>query len=167
MSLESNIALETNNVVPSFLIENMQSVTVSTFNKMLGETSCIDPNETVNEAHYDGVIGIISFVGDLTWSMVLGLPHRSAESVAKKFAGFDIPFDSDDMGDVVGELTNVLAGAVCGSIENTGLKMHMSLPTIARGCDFQMSMPENLISQRLHFNASESDFWVKIIVSKH
>src|SRR5687767_14689954 len=144
------VAEEKTHSVPSWLITNIQTSTVSAFNKMLGETICLTDDDFTSEAHYDGVIGIISFVGDFTWSMVLGLPHRSAEPIAQKFAGFEIPFDSPDMGDVVGELTNVLAGVISGEMENSNLKVHMSLPTIALGKDFQMSLPENLTSQRLY-----------------
>lgn len=153
--------------VPSWLVANIQASTISTFGKMLGETTCVTPEELDNETHYDGIIGIISFVGDYTWSMVLGLPHRSAEPIAKMFAGFEIPFDSPDMGDVVGELTNVLAGVISGELESSNLKVHMSLPTIAIGKDFQMSLPENLTSQRIHFITENSDFWIKLIVAKH
>ncbi len=161
--------LVTENVdaVPSWLIANIQTSTISAFSKMLGETTCVTPEELTSEAHYDGIIGIISFVGDYTWSMVLGLPHRSAEPIAKMFAGFEIPFDSPDMGDVVGELTNVLAGVISGELESSNLKVHMSLPTIAIGKDFQMSLPENLTSQRIHFITENNDFWIKLIVAKH
>ncbi|MEZ5427218.1 MAG: chemotaxis protein CheX [Pyrinomonadaceae bacterium] len=152
--------------VPSWLIENIETSTICTFNKMLGETVCISPDDPGSEVHYDGVIGIISFVGDFTWSMVLGLPHPAAEPIAKKFAGFDIPFDSPDMGDVVGELVNVLAGVVCGEMEKNDLKMQMSLPTIARGADFQMSLPDNLIAHRLYFSTEKNGFWIKMIVAK-
>jgi CheY-specific phosphatase CheX len=167
MTLQTNHPFPAANLVPTWLVENMQAATVSTFGKMVGTTTYLDPKENNEDSHYDGVIGIISFVGDLTWSMVLGLPRQSAEAVAKKFAGFDIPFDSADMGDVIGELTNVLAGVICGELENKNLKMQMSLPTVARGKDFQMSLPENLVAQRLHFNTIDSDFWIKLIVSKH
>src|SRR5688500_12131632 len=161
------VAAEKTHSVPSWLIDAIETSTISAFNKMLGETICITEDSFTSEAHYDGVIGIISFVGDFTWSMVLGLPHRSAEPIAQKFAGFEIPFDSPDMGDVVGELTNVLAGVISGELESSNLKVHMSLPTIAIGKDFQMSLPENLTSQRIHFITENSDFWIKLIVAKH
>lgn len=167
MSNQTTLPTKTANVVPAWLIQTMQSATVSTFNRMIGETICLEPDENVGETHYDGAVGIISFVGELTWSMVFGLPHRSAETIAMKFAGFEIPFESADMIDVVGELTNVLAGVICGDLESKNIKVQMSLPTVARGKDFQTPLPEGLVSQRLHFSTLESDFWVKMIVPKH
>mgnify|MGYP000329483666 CR=1 FL=1 len=56
----------------------------------------------------DGVVGIISFMGDINWIVMLELPKESAKAMASKFCGFDIDYDSADMGDVVGELANVL-----------------------------------------------------------
>ena len=47
---------------------------------------------------------MISVLGDVDWAVFLGLPKATAEAVTEKFAGFAIPFDSNGMGDAVGEL---------------------------------------------------------------
>lgn len=152
--------------VPSVLVEQTQKAAVESFTKICGEVSIIEMDST-DFTHGMKIDGIISFVGDLTWSMILVLPFQSAEMMAQKFAGFEIPYDSEDMGDVVGELTNVLAGVLCGNLEAVGVKSQMSLPTVTRGSDFEQLMSENLISKRIYFVAGPHRFMVKLVVAKH
>lgn len=152
--------------VPPVLVEQTERATVESFTKICGNVSMlnIDPTDFTHGMKIDG---IISFVGDLVWSLILVLPHDAAEMMAQKFAGFEIPYESEDMGDVVGELTNVLAGVLCGHLENVGVKSQMSLPTVTRGSDFEQLMSENLIAKRIYFVAGENHFMVKLVVAKH
>ncbi|MCY7345118.1 MAG: hypothetical protein LH614_02775 [Pyrinomonadaceae bacterium] len=54
----------------------------------------------------------------------------AAVDLAYKFASFEIEYESPDMGDVVGEIVNVLAGIICGEFGNQGIHSHA--PTIAQ-----------------------------------
>lgn len=152
--------------VPEILIEQTRAATVEAFTKICGAVSVLESDAT-DFSHGDKIDGIISFVGDLTWSLVLVLPFRSAENMAQKFAGFEIPYDSLDMGDVVGELTNVLAGVLCGRLEDDGVHSQISLPTVTRGSNFELLMTDHLISKQLFFTAGSSHFMVRIVVAKH
>ncbi len=152
--------------VPAVLVEQTEKATLESFTKICGAVEVLETDRT-DFIHGMKIDGIISFVGELTWSMILVLPHDAAEMMAKKFAGFDIPYDSEDMGDVVGELTNVLAGVLCGSLENVGVKSQMSLPTVTRGSDFEQLMSDSLISHRIYFVANGHHFMVKLVVARH
>lgn len=110
----------------------------------------------------DGVVGIISFMGDINWVVMLELPKESAKAMASKFCGFDIDYDSADMGDVVGELTNVLAGDIVARTGKKDLKAAMSLPTILKGHDVEPILPSGLPLEKLHFEVPEGRFIVKI-----
>lgn len=153
-------------IVPSVLIETTESSTIESFTKICGDISVLDVDPT-DFTHGMKIDGIISFVGDLTWSLILVLPHDSAEMLAQNFAGFEIPYESEDMGDVVGELTNVLAGVLCGKLENAGIITHMSLPTVTRGSDFEQLLSDHLITKPIYFAAGKNHFLVKIVVAKH
>lgn len=78
------------------------------------------------------IVSVISLVGDVEWSLYLGLPQDTAGKLAAKFAGFEIPFDSPDMGDAVGEITNILAGNVKARLDRRGVKADISLPSVMR-----------------------------------
>ncbi len=79
------------------------------------------------------VIGAcVSLAGELNARVFLGLPSETAEALAAKFAGFAIPFDSSDMGDAIGELTNMLAGQVKALLDKKGIQADISVPSIMR-----------------------------------
>ncbi len=114
----------------------------------------------------EGVVGIISYVGDISWSMILVLPKDSAVKMGNKFTGFEVPYDSPDMGDVVGELANVLAGDLVGRLSTEGVKVQMSLPTIMRGENVEPFLPRGIPTKKMGFTTSEGNFTLKVAGSK-
>jgi chemotaxis protein CheX len=144
----------------------LKSAVCSTFATICG----VDPEyvgEIEDGSSCAGVIGIIAVVGDLSWSLTLGLPRETSESLALKFAGFDILFDSPDMSDVVGELANVLAGDVVARLDALGIGVKMSLPTVARGNDLDVARPGALTAVRLRFKLPQGEMWLGLAVGKH
>jgi chemotaxis protein CheX len=59
---------------------------------------------------YD-VSGIIGFSGDFGGSMVLSFHRDTACNIIRAFAGTEVPADSPDFTDAVGELANMIAGS--------------------------------------------------------
>lgn len=165
LSNNGNVAvLGAPDAMPQVLTASIEKAVYETFNKINFDVAICEHDDDVTG--HDGIVGIISFVGDMTWSLMMGLPREAAETIALKFAGFEIPFDSCDMVDVIGELANVLAGVACGQLEAAGQMAHMSLPTVARGHDVELMMPGDLISERLYFSMLGVCFWVKIVMAK-
>ncbi len=119
-----------------------------------------------NKAIGDGVVGIISFVGDVSWLLMLVLPKSSAQETALKFAGFEVDYDSPDMGDVVGELNNVLAGDIVARLSAKDVKVTMSLPTIMRGHDVEPLLPRGLPSVKMHYKIGDGDIYLKVAGSQ-
>ena len=109
-----------------------------------------------------GIMGVISFFGDPVWSFALVLPEGVAGAATTGFAGFDIPFDSPDMGDMVGEMANVMAGDIVARLETARVKAQMSLPTVARGQDVELLPPAHAHEMRLHFAAPAGSFQVRL-----
>jgi CheY-specific phosphatase CheX len=71
------------------------------------------------------------------------------------------------MGDMAGELVNVLAGEVVSQLQQRRIKAQMSLPTVARGSPLQL-IPEKAFSvARLDFNSKEGAFWLRLAVAKN
>ena len=88
------------------------------------------------------ITGVLSFDGIPTWTVSCRMTADVAPKFIGKFAGFDLPFDSPDMGDAVGEFINVLAGEVIAQLDRRRLKHRMSLPTVLRGSGIEM-VPES------------------------
>jgi len=115
----------------------------------------------------EGIVGIISLVGDLSWSVSLGLPKKTAIAMSKQFSGFDINYDSDDMDDVTGEITNVLGGDIVAQLDSAGSIVDMSLPTVARGNKMGIYVPDRLPKILLHYLSTEGSFAICLISGKY
>ncbi len=114
----------------------------------------------------EGIVGIISLIGDLSWSVSLGMPKDTAINFAKRFAGFDIDYDSVDMDDVTGELINVLAGDIVAQLDAIGASVDMSLPTVARGSQMEVHVPDRLPRIQLHYESSLGGFALNLTSGK-
>jgi chemotaxis protein CheX len=145
-------------------LESLKEAVVTTFGAISGADAIYEGED--NSAPCEGAVGIISVVGGVAWSLVLGFPRDTAVALSMKFAGFEIPYDSADMGDVVGELANVLAGDVVARLDVMGVKVDMSLPTVARGTDVNLMLPGALSSLRLRFSIPEGCFWLGLAIGR-
>lgn len=111
------------------------------------------------------IIAIISLVGDVEWSLLIGLPREPAVTAATSFAGFDIDFDSEDMSDAVGELANILAGTVKAKLDQRGLKAEISLPSVMRGEHLQILAQRNIKVALSCFDTSAGKLWTGVLSS--
>lgn len=147
--------------IPDELVECVRQSVVTNFEMMLGgELSSRE--STGDDVPCDGITGIISLVGDVSWSLMLCLPRESAAALAVGFAGFEIPFDSADMGDVVGEMANVLAGDISARLDALGVKAELSLPMVLRGKEIDLLLPEGTPNARFIFDSPCGQFSAKI-----
>ncbi|MBT3185274.1 MAG: chemotaxis protein CheX [Nitrospina sp.] len=151
--------------MPSVLTDVSRDSILSIFNTIFGAEPKFEGGEN-GKSLGDGVVGIISFMGDVNYIIMLALPKDSAIAMASKFCGFDIDYDSPDMGDVVGELANVLAGDIVARMSKEDFKVTMSLPTIMRGHDVEPLLPRGLPLEKLSFSMAEGHFMLKVAGAK-
>lgn len=112
------------------------------------------------------VLAVIALVGEVEWSLFLGLPGTTAMAVAKKFAGFDIPFDSPDMGDAIGEITNILAGKVKALLDGRGVKAEISLPTVMRADGLHVLIRRETASAKTCYDSPIGKLWTGVLAGK-
>ncbi len=112
------------------------------------------------------VVGLISFSGDTPFVFLMGLPEKTAGPLVQKFTGFEFEFRGSDMGDVVGELVNVIAGDMVAQVERAGAKVAMGLPTVARGQDLDMVPSDRNPSSQTVFLTPQGPVWVKVAVAR-
>ena len=110
------------------------------------------------------IIAIISLVGDVGWSVFLGFPPQTAVAAASKFAGFDILFESDDMGDAVGELANMVAGQVKMLLDQRSVKADISLPSVIRAEHLEVLSRHTSVAQKKCFNTAAGKLWIGVTV---
>lgn len=87
-----------------------------------------------------GVVGVISFDGDVSYSIALLLPEATAPKMAMDFAGMELTVDDPNMLYVVGELANLIAGDLVARMERFHISTRMSLPALSRGPDMLRSL---------------------------
>lgn len=114
----------------------------------------------------DLILAVISLVGDLEWSLFLGLPAATATTVAAKFAGFEIPFDSPDLGDAIGEVANILAGRVKALLDSHGVRADISLPTVLRAKGLEVLIQRQTVSQKICLQCDMGRLWVGVAAGR-
>ena len=133
-----------------------------TFQSICGVTPQVVPCPQ-EEPGGDMVLAVISLVGQVEWSVFLGLPQTTAVAAAAKFAGFPIPFDSPDMGDAIGELTNILAGQVKAILDKRGVKVEISLPSVMRAANLQVLNNRHAVTTKTCFDSGLGHFWAGML----
>ena len=125
----------------------------------------LEPTDDPGDLTSDGlIIALISLVGDVEWSVFLGLPPQTATAVASTFAGFEIPFDSEDMGDAIGELANVVAGQVKTLLDQQSVKANISLPSVIRAEHLEVLSRRAAIAHRWCFDTPHGKLWTGVTV---
>lgn len=143
------------------LVECIREGFLSTFAMIQGcELTYMGYSHT--RSSFDGIIGTVSMVGDIAWSVMLCIPRSTAIALTPKFAGFHIDYDDPDMGDVVGELANVVGGDILARFDEIGVKTELSLPTVAKGTDIYIHTPSSAPSERMCFSSDNGVLWVDI-----
>lgn len=114
------------------------------------------------------IIAGIPFTGDPGWILSALLPQETAKGLAKAFAGFDIPPDSLEMTDAIGEIVRNLAEHVIARLGAAGMKTQMTLPMVARGDPVRL-YPSGAASLLLFgYEIPQGRFWIRIVtVSPH
>ena len=117
-------------------------------------------------ATHEIIIGIISLVGEAELTMFIGLPRETAPGLVAKFAGFEVPFESPDMGDAVGEVANMLAGGMKNLLDAKSIHVNISLPTVMRAENLQVLLQDGGPSAKMGFGSDLGQLWVGISAGK-
>lgn len=112
------------------------------------------------------IIGIVSLVGEAEMSIFIGLPRGTAPALVAKFAGFEVPYESPDMGDAVGEVANILGGGMKNLLDAKNIKVNISLPTVMRAESIQVLRQHDGLSTKMGFQSPLGPLWVGITAGK-
>jgi len=151
--------------LPSAVAEGVQEAVENTFLSICGVRPVLGKDEGLPES-CTGVVGIISFLGQPSWTFSLGIPQETAPALVQQFAGFEIPFDSQDMCDVIGELANVIAGDIIAQLDRHRLKVQMSLPMVVRGSDVEVLTLGGSECLRRSWQCPQGPFWYKLATAR-
>jgi chemotaxis protein CheX len=126
--------------------------TTSVFDTMLG--IAVTPRESLFGSHgmppFD-ISGMIGLSGDAKGMVTLSLSREVALSATEAILGAR-PADLDaSVADIVGELTNMVAGMAKGRLPGT---LNMSLPSVVTGSNHSIEFPSEVEPVRITFDSS-------------
>ncbi|HXG49411.1 MAG TPA: chemotaxis protein CheX [Methylomirabilota bacterium] len=81
--------------------------------------------------------GCVGFAGNLTGSVFLSCETHLGERMARIILGDSGGLTAREVSDVVGELTNMLAGGCVSRLRDQGFTLAMSIPNVIRGVSIQ------------------------------
>ncbi|MDG5766764.1 chemotaxis protein CheX [Balneolales bacterium ANBcel1] len=152
--------------IPEPIVDSVIECVKNTFESISGERPDFVEGDK-DGSPMNGIIGTIAvFNTEHTLSIMIAIPKHTALAFSEVFCGMELPFDSDDMGDLVGEISNILAGDVAASIEHVGFVGQSSLPTATRGSDLTLFLPNKPPKARLKFAGSGGEFWINLALSE-
>jgi len=86
------------------------------------------------------IVGTVSFAGDVTGSISIHVSEPFARLIAAAMLGMEIEEvqSHEEVHDVIGEMSNMVGGALKSRFSDSGLPCRLSIPTITSGSDFRI-----------------------------
>lgn len=119
--------------------------------------------ETIPNEAYD-VSGIIGMSGDVIGTVMLSFPLDSALKIVEKFTGMKIDVNSEDFGDAIGELVNMISGAAKAKFE--GKNVSISCPSVVIGEGHKIQQPSDSICISIPCESECGHFAVEVSFKK-
>ncbi|QEL13781.1 chemotaxis protein CheX [Limnoglobus roseus] len=135
-----------------------------TLDSILGERP-VRVSPAVDAPEGPMLAAIISFIGEMKWSLTLMVTEPVGVALVERFCGLKLPFDGEDMADAIGEIVNVIAGEVTLQLEKRRMRGRMSLPTVVRGQALQLIANRSAASYRVAYRLSFGDFSVRFLAA--
>jgi CheY-specific phosphatase CheX len=152
--------------IPIEIVEVVKGSVINVFASIAGDSPSFQEG-SVNNTPLNGMIGNIAvFNPEFTFSLMLALPKQTAVNISEAFLGMELPIESEDMGDLIAELSNILAGEVAANIENVSFRGQSSLPMATRGSDLRLFMPNKPPSCKMEFASSVGDFILNMALTE-
>jgi CheY-specific phosphatase CheX len=152
--------------IPEEIVGKVKESVINTFGSIIGEELAYE-KEANGDEPLNGIVGNVTvFNSEHTLSLMLAIPKETALHFSKVFIGMELPFESDDMGDLIGEISNILAGDVAANVEKVGFRGQSSLPTATRGSDLTLFMPNKPPTEKMKFVSENTEFLLTMVLSE-
>ena len=143
------------------VIAAFRSSTASVFQTMLGIEVLggdVEPTDKMLARH--GVSGVIGLTGGMCGDVIVSFDDRVAMLATGALLG-DSPTElNDDVVDAVGELTNMIAGAAKGALEQ--YNMSLALPTVIIGCGHRIGFRSGICPVTIPFQSEWGSFSIEL-----
>lgn len=89
--------------------------------------------ENITQGDVTGLVGFAA--ANISGSVALSFPKETAFKLYLDMVGTEVTEINAEIQDVVGELTNIVAGGAKTELSNMGLSYHISIPMVVAGKD--------------------------------
>jgi CheY-specific phosphatase CheX len=138
------------------------------FDTMLSLPADLSPDQSL--PHYvEHVTGSVGFAGEkVTGAVYFHLSAVFASRIAKIMLGLvdQETIVESEVNDVIGELTNMIAGGLKSALCDAGSTCAVSTPAIIRGAAFEIECPPDVQREIIRFNCEDNRIAVEIHI-KH
>ena len=142
----------------SITAEELGAITVDAWQTLLG----LDPRIAPPHTPTDDVVhcATVHITGDTQWTIRIDCSDAHVRDVAGAMFGTASDEATDeDISDALGEMANVVAGNAKALLDGSA---RLSLPTVARGRSFEVTLPGMAETDRLHFVCDDAELSVAI-----
>jgi chemotaxis protein CheX len=95
------------------------------------EARAVSRSDDPSDIRVEGVAGSVQFAGPLSGVVYLLMPELLAQRIAERMLG-TTDVGPNEVKDVVGELTNMVAGGLKNDLAGAGLDSKLTIPTVIR-----------------------------------
>ena len=113
------------------------------------------------------VVGTVSFAGSESGVVVFYSTTEAAKQIAGSMLGVPAAEVNGEMPDAIGEITNMIAGALRTKMTDSGHPWAISIPTVTIGSDFYTKYMSNVTRVLCPFRMDEEEVFVELILMKN
>jgi chemotaxis protein CheX len=107
-------------------------------------------------------VGTVSIMGGYSAAVVVRLPEDLARQATAAMFGMEPDeCSNEEVGDAIGEVANVVAGALKGTLDTD---CRLSLPGVTEGTDLRVGVPGGVMRTEVRFDSDGHRFAVQLWV---
>jgi flagellar motor switch protein FliN len=150
------------------IVTSIQKSLVDTFETMLSMDLEYNQEETTIVPGKDRVVASVHFAGEVVGVMSLHVAWEFGRMITAAMLGMekDKVESNEEVNDVVGEITNIVAGNLKTDFMDAGLSLVLSTPSITRGNDFKIDPPDIAEPQYLKFVHNDYDLNIDVYLKE-
>ena len=111
---------------------------------------------------HHSISGIIGLAGSIKGNLAIHLPSTVATAVTTAFLGMEVEEVGEDVCDAIGELANMLAGAIKTALDPSGSDIKLSMPSTVYGDEYSLDCFDKGISIMVPFALENEVFNVEL-----
>lgn len=108
--------------------------------------------------------GTVGFGGRVTGTVFLSMGVVQAVAMAESLIGEPVDADADEVLDVLGELTNMIAGGIKTRLNDSGFETVMTIPSVIRGPSIRVTGKDVQFRIEKEFQATGSEGSFRVIM---